>query len=54
MATARTTAEDRWFDQEERPSFLQMLLSLTALAIGSILAFGAVLIVLVLVLTALF
>lgn len=52
--TASHAAERRWFGQQERPSFLQLLVPLVALAIGSILAFGAILLVLVLVLTALF
>jgi hypothetical protein len=56
--SARAAAQRRWFGgapgSAERPSFLQLLLPLVALAIGSILAFAVVLAVVVLALTALF
>jgi hypothetical protein len=55
--SARAAAQRRWFGSTtaaDRPSFLQLLLPLVALAIGSILAFAVVLAVVVLALTALF
>jgi hypothetical protein len=52
--TARSAAQRRWLGREERPSFLQLLVPLVALAVGSILVAGALLAVFVLVLTALF
>lgn len=51
---ARATAARRWFGQEERPSYLQLLIPLVGLAIGSILVAVGILMILVLLLTALF
>ena len=52
--TALSAAERRWFGLEERPSFLQLLGPLVALAVGSILVCAILLTALVLLLAALF
>ena len=51
---ARATASRRWFGEEERASFLQLMVPLVGLAIGSILVAVGILMILVLLLTALF